>query len=226
MLAVWEELWHSMPQSGRVSTTVYALLKEYKKHCLEERRRLQDSDGTPPALLPVSFSQAKDWLLQQQKAQSQALQVGAVNEEARGVVAELQQSLAEQPTSTAALLEQPARQASPVVPRPVMSLGPEPVTDQVRANERAEERARRQAENQHAKKVATPKTPKKKKAIPPELAERQKRASARMLELSVPLLQVRVHFLYAITSFSVLIVYTLQHLLCNAFTALYSGTGH
>lgn len=194
MLAVWEELWQSMPQSGKVSATVYTLLQEYKKHCREERRRLQDSDSTPPALLPVSFAQAKDWLLRQQKARSQALQVGAVNEEAREVVRELQQSLAEQPASTAARLEQPARRASPVVPQPVMSLGPEPVTDQKRAEERAEQRAQRQAEEGAgpSQKKGTPsqrKATPKKKAVPPELRERQERASARMLELGVPPLQ-------------------------------------
>ena len=135
-----EELWHSMPQSGRVSVTVNSLLQRYKEHCRAERKRLRHSAESPPALLPVSFAQAKDWLLKQ--TQSEALQTGAVNEDAREVVADLNRSLAEQPASTAALLEQPAHPASPVVPPPVMSLGPEPVTDQVRA----EERARRQAE--------------------------------------------------------------------------------
>ena len=183
-----------MPQSSKVSSAVNTLLQEYKKHCREERKRLQDSVETPPALLAVSFAQAKDWLLRQQKAQSQALQVGAVNEEAREVVTELHQSLAEQPASTAALLEQPARRASPVVPQPVMSLGPEPVTDQVRAEEQAEQRARRQAEESAgpSQKKAAPsqrKAAPKKKAIPPELQERQERASVRMLELGVPPLQ-------------------------------------
>ena len=194
MLAVWQELWQSMPQSGKVSTTVYTLLQEYKKHCREERRRLQDTAGTPPALLPVSFVQAKDWLLRQQKAHSQALQVGAVNEEAREVVTELQKFLSEQPASTAALLEQPARRASPVVPQPLMSLGPEPVTDQERAEERAEQRAKRRAEegagpSQKKGALSQRKATPKKKAVPPELLERQKRASARMLELEVPPLQ-------------------------------------
>ena len=176
-----------MPQSSKVSATVNTLLQEYKKHCREERKRLQDSAETPPALLPVSFAQAKDWLLRQQKARSQALQVGAVNEEAREVVTELHESLVEQPASTAALPEQPARRASPVVPQPVMLLGPEPVTDQVRAEEQAEQRARRQAEKKAApsQRKAAP----KKKAIPPEHQERQERASVRMLELGVPPLQ-------------------------------------
>ena len=70
-----------------------------------------------------------------------------------------------------------------------MSLGPEPVTDHVRAEERMKEQAHRQAEElcvvSGQKKVAP-----KKKAIPPELEERQKKASARMLELGVPPLQV------------------------------------
>ncbi len=112
------------------------------------------------------------------------------------MVFELSRSLAEQPPSTASLLEQPARPASLVVPPPVMSLGPEQVTDQVRAEERAEERARRQAEEPHAvsAKRKTP-APKKRKTIPPELEDRQQRASARMKTLGVPLLEVRLDFL-------------------------------
>ena len=139
MLAVWEELWESMPQSGKVGVTVQGLLQRYKERCRQERKRPRQSSESPPALLPVSFALAKDWLLKQQKASSEALQLGAVNEEAREVVADLSRSLAEQPTSTAALLEQPASRASPAVAPPVMSLGPEPVTDQERAEERAEE---------------------------------------------------------------------------------------
>ena len=195
MLTVWEELWHSMPRSGRVSVTVNTLLQQYKEHCRAERKRPRHSSDSPPALLPVSFAQAKDWLLKQQKAQSEALETGAVNEDAREVVADLNISLAQQPASITALLEQPARVASPVVPPPVMSLGPEPVTDRVRAEERAEERARhRQAEEPRVKK--TPKAaPQRKKAIPPELEERQKRASARMLELGVPPLEASIGFL-------------------------------
>lgn len=175
-----------MPQSGRVSVTVQGLLQRYKERCRQERKRPRQSSDSPPALLPVSFALAKDWLLKQQKASSEALHLGAVNEEAREVVADLSRSLAEQPASTAALLEQPACRASPVVAPPVMSLGPEPVTDQVRAEERAEERARRQAEEPSLPKK---KGPPKKKAIPPELQEHQQRASARMLELRVPPLQ-------------------------------------
>lgn len=146
MLAVWEELWHAMPQSSWVGATVHNLLQRYKEHCSAERKWPRHSSESPPALLPVSFAQAKDWLLRQQKSQCGALQTGAVNEEAREVVVELNRSLAEQPASTAVLLEQPACPASPVVPPPAMSLGPEPVTDHMRAEERAEEQARRKAE--------------------------------------------------------------------------------
>lgn len=196
MLAIWEELWHSMPRSGRVSVLVSNLLQSYKERCRAERKRPRDSTESPAALLPVSYAQAKDWLLKQQKAQSEPLQTGAVNEEAREVVADLNRSLAEQPASTAALLEQPARPASPVVPPAAMSLGPEQVTDQVRAEERAEVRGRKMAEKP-ARAESVPKTPprKKRKTIPPELEERQQRASARLLELGVPALQVRTHFL-------------------------------
>ena len=56
----------------------------------------------------VHVASAKDWLLKQQKAQSEALQTGDVNEEAQQVIADLSSSLAEQPVSTAVLLEQPA----------------------------------------------------------------------------------------------------------------------
>ena len=67
---------------------------------------------------------------------SESLESGAVNEEAREVVAELNESLNEQSTSTAALLDQPACQASPIVPTPIMTLGPETVTDSMRAGEK------------------------------------------------------------------------------------------
>ena len=137
-----------MPQSSRVSVTVQGLLQRYRERCREEMNRPRTSSESPPALLPVSFALAKDWLFKQQKASSKALQCGAVNEDARAVVADLSCSLAEQPASIATLLEQPAHRASPVVAPPVMSLGPEPVTDQVRAEEHEEERARRAEEQQ------------------------------------------------------------------------------
>ena len=198
MLEIWEELWQSMPQSGKVAVTVNSLLQRYKERCRIERKRPRHSSESPPALLPVSFAQAKDWLFKQQRTQSEALQSGAVNEEAQEVVADFHRSLADQPTSTAALLEQPARLASPAVPPPVMSLGPEPVNDDVRAEERA---AHRRAAEPRAvtgqKKVASKKSvaAPKKKAIPPELEERQKRASARMEELGVSSLQVFIFIL-------------------------------
>lgn len=188
MLAVWEELWHAMHQSGRVSVTVKTLLQQYKERCTAERK----SSESPAPLLPVSFALAKDWLLKQQRAQCEALQSGAVNEDAQQVIADLSSSLAEQPASTAALLELPARLASAVVLPPAMSLGPERVTESEKAKERAEERARRKAEEPHAS--SAPPRKKKKKAISPELEERQKRATARMLELGVPPLQVRLLF--------------------------------
>ena len=62
---------------------------------------------------------------------------GAVNDAARNVVDDLNRSLDDQATLTAALLEQPARLASPVVLEASVSLGPELVTDSVRAQERA-----------------------------------------------------------------------------------------
>ena len=152
------EMWHSCilwgetplvlggAVSGRISVTVHDLLQQYRKWCRAKRKRPREASESPPALLPISFALAKDWLPKQQKAQSEALETGVVNEEAREVVANPNRSLAEQPASTAALLEWPARPASPVVPLLVMSLGPEPVTGQVRAKEQAEERKRRQAQ--------------------------------------------------------------------------------
>ncbi len=117
MQAIWEDLWHAMPQSGRVGTTVHTMLQRYRERCQAARKRPRESSQSPPAaLLPVSFSLAKDWLLRQQRAQSEPLESGAVNEEAREVVTDINRSLDEQSTSTAALLEQPARPASPVHP--------------------------------------------------------------------------------------------------------------
>lgn len=148
----------SNASSSRVGATVHNLLQRYKERCSAERKRPRHSSESPPALLPVSFAQAKDWLLRQQKSQCEALQTGAINEEAREVVIELNRSLAEHPALTAVLLEQPACPASPVVPPPpAMSLGPEPVTDHMRAEECAEEQARRKAEQPPT--VSRPKRP-------------------------------------------------------------------
>ena len=196
MLAIWEQLWQSMPQSGKISVTVNYLLEKYKEHCRAERKRRHESGEAPPALLPVSFGQAKDWLIKQQRAHSQAVEIGAVNEEARAVVNELDQSLAEQTASTVRLLSQPACAATPVIPQPVMSLGPDPVTDRVRAVEHAEERSRRQIEKNQVRagehsagpsqKVApAKKAAPKKKTIQPELKERRERAAEVMLQLGV-----------------------------------------
>lgn len=52
MLSVWEELWHLMPQSGKVSVTVNSLLQHYKEYCTDERNRPRDASESPAALLP------------------------------------------------------------------------------------------------------------------------------------------------------------------------------
>ena len=101
-----------------VSVLVNSLLHSYKECCRAERQQPRDSTESPAALLPVSYAQAKDWLLKQQRAQSEPLQIDAVNaEEAREVVADLNRSLAEQPASTAALLKQPTRHTKIIWPK-------------------------------------------------------------------------------------------------------------
>ena len=161
-----------MPQSGKVSATVHHLLQQYKEQCHKERKRQCGGDSSPLALVPVSFSQAKDWLIKQQRTVSEALNVGAVNEEAREVISELNRSLTEQPTSTARLLQQEARQAEPVILPPQLSLGPEPVTQEIRAQEQRELTASDPPLKK--RKINQAPTPKKVKPVPPELAERQK----------------------------------------------------
>ena len=76
MLSVWEDLWHAMPQTGKISVTVHKLLQQYREYCSVERVRSRHSLESPAALLPVSFAQAKDWLLKKQKAQNQAIETG------------------------------------------------------------------------------------------------------------------------------------------------------
>ena len=70
MLAVWEELWHVMPQSGKVSAAVNTLLQHYQE-CCRAKRKSHTSD-TPPALLPVSFAHAKDWLIRRSSKPSRS----------------------------------------------------------------------------------------------------------------------------------------------------------
>ena len=138
MTAIWNQLWHSMPQTGQVSLTIKNLLQKYKERCAAERKK-NSHTKSPAPLLPVSFGQAKDWVLRQQRAQSIAIQEGIVNDSAREVVLELRQSLTQQPPFAAALLQQPPRTASPVIPPPIMSLGPDQVTSQEKAAEREEQ---------------------------------------------------------------------------------------
>lgn len=82
-----------------------------------------------------------------------------------------------------------------------MSLGPDPVTDRVRAVEHAEERSRRQIEKNQVRagehsagpsqKVApAKKAAPKKKTIQPELKERRERAAEVMLQLGVAPVQL------------------------------------
>ena len=168
------------------------LLQRYKKRCQDERQS-QEKDECPLALLPVSFAQAKDWLLRQQKIHSEAIVAGTVNEAAREVVTDLNRFLTEQPTSTALMLQQPPCPASPVIPTP------DPITEEVRKEEQMERRKelveRRVAERNNpttcAPKPKKPK-PKKPKSIPPELEERQQRAKSRMLQLGVSPIDVRI----------------------------------
>ena len=203
MTGIWNELWQSMPQTGRPGVVVKQLMTQYKQRCEDERKKHeQDGDRCPLDLFPVSFAHAKDWLLKKQRAQSEALMAGAVNETAREVITELSQSLDEPSTSAASLLEQPARPASPVIPLPQLSLGPELVTDEARAEERrkrTQERREQQgkppaksagrSETPHAE---TPRAPraKKPKAVDPEMQERQERAKTRMLQLGVTPVEV------------------------------------
>lgn len=190
MLAIWEELQDSMPKR-KIGVTVHELLKLYQEHCRAERKRPRSSSESPPALLPVSFALAKDWVLRQQKLQSEAIQCGAVNEEAREVAADLSRSLSEQSATTARLLEQPAPPAAVVIPPPAMSLGPEPVTAHDKEQEKAVEQPHKKAAHSSSTKKAPP-AKKKKRAFSPETEERRARAMARLKELGVQPLKVSI----------------------------------
>ncbi len=109
MLAIREELWCAMPETSNTSPKVHDLLKLYKERCKEGLDRPRTSSEPPPAFLPVSFAQAKDRILKQQISRSQAIESGAVNEEARLVATELSFSLSEQASAAMELLEQPVQ---------------------------------------------------------------------------------------------------------------------
>ena len=70
MERVWQELWDSMPQSGKVGMIVKQLLQQYKERCRLERSQ-QETGTSPLALLAVSFGHAKNWLLKQQQGATQ-----------------------------------------------------------------------------------------------------------------------------------------------------------
>ena len=218
MKVIWEELWESKPQSGRISVTVNKLLQQYKERCRTERKRKLD-DESPLALLPVSFAQAKDWLMKQQRAQSETVEAGAVNEEAREVISDLSHSLEECPPSVLHLLEQPPSSASPVILPPQLSMGPETVTEAMRSEERRKQKAKAiQPVTEATQKqptttqlttaikvtTTTPKS-KKPKTVPPEMEERQQRAAARMLQLGVSPIKVhnRISFLCSLYMYNI-----------------------
>ena len=182
MKAIWEQLFDTMPQSGKISAVVHKLLQKYKKKCREQREKLRDTQEST-LLFPVSFAYAKTWLLKQQKLSTQAIEMGTVNEEAREVVAELHQSLLDQPPSVTALLHQPAQAATPVIPPAQLSLGPPLIPDTVRAVEQKELTGKgpRILQPESSK----PKPPKRPKTGDPVMEERQKRATASMSELGV-----------------------------------------
>ena len=216
MKAIWEELWESMPQSGKVSITVNKLLQQYKERCRTERKRKLD-DESPLALLPVSFAQAKDWLMKQQRAQSEAVEAGAVNEEAREIISDLSHLLEERPPSVLHLLEQPPLSASPIILPPQLSMGPETVTEAMKSEERRKQKAKaiqpvteaklatqKQPTTTQSTTAQTPK-PKKPKTVPPEMEERQQRAAARMLQLGVSPIKVhnRISFLCSLYMYNI-----------------------
>ena len=172
MLVIWEELWNAMPQSGKVNLLVNDILIKYKERCREERKRERDSNRAPPPLLSLSFAQAKDWLIKQQRANAEALTIGIVNEESREITTELNISLSDQSATTSALLQQPACSAAPVIPIPQLSLGPEAVTNEVRAHERRElEEERTSLPNTKPKPAAKKPAPKKRKAVSSEMQQ-------------------------------------------------------
>ena len=114
---ILEQLYDTMPQSGKIGAVVHKFLQKYKEKCREEREKLRDTQEST-LLLPV----CKDLVAEQQKLSTQAIEMRTVNEEAREVVAELHQSLLDQPPSITALLHQPAQAATPVIPPAQLSL--------------------------------------------------------------------------------------------------------
>ncbi len=51
MLAIWEDLWNAMPQSGKVSVTVKDLIQQYKERCRAERKREPDPSSTTSSVV-------------------------------------------------------------------------------------------------------------------------------------------------------------------------------
>ena len=90
-------------------------------------------------------------------------------------------SLSDQSATTSALLQQPARSAAPVIPIPQLSLGPEAVTNEVRAHERRELEEERTSLPTTKPKPA----PKKRKAVSSEMQQRQEKVATRMEQLGV-----------------------------------------
>ena len=57
MKAIWEQLFDTMPQSGKIGAVVHKLLQKYNEKCREEREKLRDTQEST-LLFPVSFAYA------------------------------------------------------------------------------------------------------------------------------------------------------------------------
>ena len=55
---IWEQLYDTMPQSGKIGAVVHKFLQKYKEKCREEREKLRDTQEST-LLFPVSFAYAK-----------------------------------------------------------------------------------------------------------------------------------------------------------------------
>ena len=144
-----------MPQTGRAGVVVQTMLERYRERARAERKRTRHANESPPALFPVSFAMAKDWVLDQLKAESEALQAGAVNPQAQQVCEDLSRSLAEKPRSAVQLFQAVSSAALivPLRPSAKVSEGPELVTEAMRAEERAASSSKRGTRHQKVGKV-------------------------------------------------------------------------
>ncbi len=165
---------------------IQTLLQKYKERCRLERTR-QESDKSPLALLLVSFGHAAASPLDGHWGWGYQWRCEG------GCVWACQCFILSTPIRGRSFRTTDC--LSPI-PAPQLSLGPEPVSEEARAEEHRQFLQENPPKKRQQSSDSSGPKPKKAKPAPPKLVERRTRAAARMAELGITPLEVYVGYIH------------------------------